>query len=187
MNDVFSRSNGFAHPKRNVEALHVQPGMTVADFGSGSGAYVLGIAERLQNAGVVYAVDIQRDLLQRTFNEAQRKGFNTVATLWTDLELYGATQLPENSCDLVVVSNLLFQLEEKMNCIHEAWRILKPRGRIVIIDWFDSFGGLGPVREEVVTREVAGAMAQNAGFMFEYEFPAGAHHYGLSWVKPLAS
>ncbi len=64
---------GFAHPRRNIAALGVEPGMAVADFGSGSGIYVLHIAEALQNAGHVYAIDIQRDLLKRLKNEAHRR------------------------------------------------------------------------------------------------------------------
>ena len=61
---------GFAHPVRNVDALGIEPGQTIADFGSGSGAYVLAIAEKLHNKGHVYAVDVQQDLLRRTKNEA---------------------------------------------------------------------------------------------------------------------
>ena len=44
--------HGFAHPRRNVGALGVEPGMSVADFGSGSGIYVLHMAEALANAGM---------------------------------------------------------------------------------------------------------------------------------------
>jgi tRNA A58 N-methylase Trm61 len=49
----------FAHPPRNVAEFGISPGMSVADFGSGSGAYVLLLAEALSGSGHVYAVDIQ--------------------------------------------------------------------------------------------------------------------------------
>ena len=169
----------FAHPRRNVAALGVEPGMSVADFGSGSGIYVLHIAEALENAGHVYAIDVQRDLLQRIKNEAHRRGFKNVEIIWTDLEHKGASKIADGKLDLVLISNLLFQVENKAALFHEAARILRPAGRLAVIDWSDSFGGMGPQKADVVAKEKALALAQEQGFELQREFPAGAHHYGL--------
>lgn len=183
---LFSHSTeNFAHPHRNVEALHIEPGMTIADFGAGSGAYVYAMAKRLSGLGTVYAIDVQRDLLRRIQNESQQRGLRTVKVLWCDLERPLATQLPNDSVDMVLISNLLFQVENKDALFFEAMRILRPRGRVVLIDWFESFGNMGPIKQEVVPREVAGRMAEESGFVFEYEFEAGAHHYGLVFLKPV--
>src|SRR3989344_5972259 len=169
----------FAHPKRNVAALGIEPGMSVADFGSGSGIYVLHIAESLENAGRVYAIDVQRDLLRRAKNEAHRRGFKNVDVIWTDLERADSSKLGDKTLDLVLISNLLFQIENKAAVLAEAWRILKPAGRLGIIDWAESFGGLGPVKSDVVTKDAATELARDSGFELQREFSAGAHHYGL--------
>ncbi len=169
----------FAHPRRNVGALGVEPGMSVADFGSGSGIYVLHIAEALEHSGRVYAIDVQQDLLKRIKNEAQRRGFKHVDVIWTDLERASASKLAKQSLDLVLISNLLFQLENKVAVLAEAWRILKPKGRLAIIDWSESFGGLGPQKADVVSKEKALTLARENGFELQREFSAGAHHYGL--------
>jgi ubiquinone/menaquinone biosynthesis C-methylase UbiE len=176
---VHSHTTGFAHPPRNVGALGIEPGMHVADFGSGSGAYVHLIAERLAHSGHVYAVDIQKDLLQRTKNDATRRGFKNVEVIWSDLEHPGASKIADRKLDLVLISNLLFQLENKKAVLAEAWRILKPTGRLAIIDWRESFGGMGPIRQDVVDKDTALEIASSAGFELLREFPAGAHHYGL--------
>lgn len=173
------KTEGFAHPRRNVAALGVEPGMSVADFGSGSGVYVLHIAEALGHAGRVYAIDVQQDLLKRVKNEAQRRGFKNVDVIWTDLEHAGSSKLADKTLDLVLISNLLFQIENKAAVFAEAWRILKPAGRLGIIDWAESFGGLGPVKSDVVTKDTAMELARNSGFELQREFQAGAHHYGL--------
>ena len=170
---------GFAHPPRNVGVLGIDPGMTVADFGSGSGVYVLLIADALQGSGHVYAVDIQRDLLRRTANEARQRGLNTVEVVWADLEKRNGSKLAPDTLDLVLISNLLFQVEDKSAVLTEARRVLRPKGRLVIIDWSDSFGGMGPQKRDVVTKDAALAFAQASGFTLHREFDAGEHHYGL--------
>lgn len=159
--------------------LGIEEGMSVADFGSGSGAYVFAIAERLGNTGHVYAVDVQRDLLRRIHTEARRRGFRNLEIIWTDLEGTHASKLSERSLDLVLVSNLLFQLDDKGRVLSEAWRVLKPTGHVALIDWSDSFGGMGPVKKDVVTKETARTLAEKSGFELVREFDAGAHHYGL--------
>ncbi|MBI5457374.1 methyltransferase domain-containing protein [Candidatus Kaiserbacteria bacterium] len=178
----------FAHPKRNVAALGVEPGMSVADFGSGSGIYVLHIAEALEHAGRVYAIDVQQDLLKRVKNEAHRRGFKNVDVIWTDLEHPGASKIADKTLDLVLISNLLFQIENKAAVLAEAWRVLKPTGKLAIIDWSDPIGNVsrsngassfGPSKEAIVGKEKALKLAQENGFKLLREFSAGGHHYGL--------
>lgn len=176
---------GFAHPTRNVDALGIFPGMTVVDFGSGSGAYVFAVAELLHNSGHVYAVDVQQDLLRRIKNEAHKKGFKNVEIIWGNLEKAGGSKVADRHADLVIISNLLFQVEDKAALFAEAWRILKPTGKLALIDWSDSFGGMGPVKKEVVKKEKALELAQAGGFEPLGQFKAGAHHYGLL-CKPIA-
>jgi len=174
-----SPASGFAHPRRNIAALGIQGGMRVADFGAGSGAYVLGIAERLGGSGKVYAIDVQRDLLRRIHNEATRLGYKNVEVICADLETPRASKLADASVDLVLISNLLFQVPDKPPVLKEARRIVRSTGHLALIDWSESFGGMGPVRDDVVTKKNALALAEKSGFELTREFSAGAHHYGL--------
>lgn len=170
---------GFAHPTRNVAALGIQGGMRVADFGAGSGAYTLAAAARLEGSGKVYAIDVQRDLLRRISNEAMRRGYKNVEVLWADLEVPRASKLADASIDLVLISNLLFQVPDKTPVLREARRIVKPGGHVAVIDWSESFGGMGLLKEDVVKKEAALELAKKAGLELSREFPAGTHHYGL--------
>src|SRR3989344_16427 len=112
-------TNHFVHPERSVVAFGIEHGMRVADFGSGSGAYVLAIAQHLSHSGHVVAVDIQRDLLQRTKNEAARHGYKNVDIVWGDLEVPGSSKIADTNFDRVLISNLLFQVEEKAGFVFE--------------------------------------------------------------------
>lgn len=180
------KTAGFAHPKRNVAVLGLQSGMKVADFGAGSGAYVLAIAERLEGSGRVYAIDVQRDLLRRISSEATQRGYKNVEIIWADLEVPRASKLADRSIDLVLISNMLFQVPDKSLVLREAYRIVKGIGHVVLIDWSESFGGMGPMKDDVVSKEKALQLAEAAGLRLVREFAAGAHHYGLM-LKPVPS
>ncbi len=155
----------FAHPARATRALGIEPGMKVADFGAGSGAYVLAIAQELLGSGAVYAIDIQKDLLRRIKNEADARGFKNVEVIWADLEEKGASKLA-SKLDLVLISNLLFQVHDKRAVVAEATHILRDGGRLAIIDWSESYGGMGPIKEHVVTKEDAYELARTEGLLF---------------------
>lgn len=179
--DALHEAHGFAHPERNALQLRIEAGMSVADFGAGSGAYVWPIAAALKNSGRLYVVDVQRDLLRRIHNEALRRGHTSVSIIWADLEQSKATRLTDHCLDLVLISNLLFQIAEKRAVLKEAHRILKKKtGRLVVIDWADSHGGIGPHKKDVLTKAAAADLLLQSGFAPEEEFPAGAHHWGLS-------
>lgn len=177
-------TEGFAHPHTNVSVFGIEHGMQIADFGSGSGHYVLAMAEHLSGSGHVYAIDVQRDLLKRTQNEATKRGLKNVAVIWADLEAHRSSKIADRHLDIVLISNLLFQVENKEALFIEAHRILKSTGRLVVIDWSESWGGMGPIKSEVVKKETAFAYARDNGFEFLRDFPAGAHHYGLIF-KPI--
>src|SRR3989344_4228610 len=180
-----SQTASFAHPKRNIGALDIQGGMKVADFGSGSGAYALLVAERLGGSGHVYAIDVQKDLLRRTAHEAEQRGLRNVEVIWADLEAPRASKLADASIDLVLISNLLFQVPDKLPVLREARRIVKPRGQVAVIDWSGSYQGIGPRKEDVVNKEGAIELARAAGLGLVREFSPGAHHYGLMF-RPTA-
>lgn len=172
----------FAHPARAVSAFGIEPGMKVADFGAGSGAYVNLIAKELLGSGTVYAIDIQKDLLRRIKNDAVKHGHTNVDVIWGDVEEDGGSKLG-SVLDIVLVSNLLFQVRDKTGVLIEAERTLKHGGRVIIIDWSESFRGMGPTEDHVVTKEQAYEHARKAGLTFVREFNAGAHHYGLIFRK----
>lgn len=173
----------FAHPKKNTDALGVRPGMVVADFGAGSGAYVIHIAEQLQGEGIIYAIDVQNDLLRRIKNDAEQRGLKVVHTIWGDIEKSEGSKLADKCADVVLMSNVLFQLDDKRAGFAEARRILKDDGKLAVIDWTASHAGIGPHPRDVVHKDAAIVLARESGFEVASEFAAGSHHYGLLMKK----
>jgi hypothetical protein len=60
---------------------------------------------------------------------------------------------------------------------------LKVGGRALVVDWSDSFGGIGPEPKKVVTKIAAQEMFEKNGFHLDREINAGSHHYGLIFKK----
>lgn len=173
----------FSDPERNIEQAGLIDGNVVADLGAGSGFYSLAAAKAVAPHGKVYAVDVQRDLLDRLKREANRLHIRNIDVIAGDLERLGGSKIRDLSVDAAIVSNTLFMIEDKKSMLLEAARILKKRGKLVLIEWSGSFGQMGPHPGHVVYKDEAMKLALAAGFEFDREFGAGAHHYGIIFRK----
>lgn len=173
----------FSDPEKNIEQLSLGEGSYVADFGSGSGFYSFAAAQAVGSSGRVYSLDVQKDLLQKVKKESQARHLTNLEIIWADLDHVGGSKLRESSIDAVILANILFQLENKDNTILEIKRILKRNGRVLVIDWLSSFGGLGPKAEDVLSKEKARELFLKHGFIFDREIGAGAQHYGIIFRK----
>ena len=173
----------FVNPEKNVLLFGLKDGAHIADFGAGSGAYVFALARHLGLRGMVYAVDIQKDLLTKIKNEGNRLGLENIQVIWGDVEKPGGTKLGDASLDGVLLSSILFQVSDKDALLSEARRVLKNGGKVFLIEWSESYGGLGPKPEDVVSKDEAMKLFGKAGLPFEREIEAGSYHYGLIFSK----
>lgn len=168
----------FSEPVRNIEQFGLEIGQHVADLGVGSGFYALEAAKRVGGEGRVYAVDIQKDLLERVKTGARRDNITNLEIVWGDLEKIGGSKLRDASVDAAIVTNILFQLEDKETFVTEVYRILKSKGKVLLVDWSESFGNMGPPQEQIIPQQKAEALFLEHGFSKIMDITAGAHHYG---------
>ena len=173
----------FTDPVQVLESFGLEPNMKIADLGAGSGAYSIAAAKRIGD-GKVYAVEVQKELLAKIKNDADREGLSNIEYLWGDIEEHNGTRIGDRLCDVAIISNTLFQVENRDETLLEASRVLKPGGKLLLVDWEDSFGGLGPEAKMVISPEKARELCEKAGFEFVREFDPGAHHYALVYKKP---
>ena len=173
----------FLEPEKNLAQFHIDPGMKVADMGAGTGFYALLLAELVGPSGKVYALDIQKDLLTKLKSDALAKNLNNIEVIWCDVDEINGTTLQEKTVDRVVVTNTLFQMEKKDSFVQEIYRILKPNGKLMLVDWSDSYAGLGPTPEDIIKPDAARVLCEHVGFVFEKEISAGDHHYGFVFKK----
>lgn len=153
--------------------------MRVADFGAGSGFYSKAASARVGYSGKVYAIEVQKDLVKKLESEIKNWGISNIECIWGDIETRGGTKISDQSVDAVIISNVLFQAEDKIGLIDEARRILKKTGKVLLIDWSDSFGGMGPTKHNVITQSDAKELFEKRGFKLEENITTSAHHYGI--------
>ncbi len=170
----------FLSPQRALRAARIEEGMSVADFGAGAGFFARAAARAAGPSGIVWAVDCHREGLARVRSLAAAEGLFNIELAAGNIEERGGSHLPDESMDLVVAANVLFSVRQAERVAEEMWRVLKPRGRALLIDWSGSWGGLGPQPEYVIPKEKALAMFEKGGFeRMSGDVPAGNYHWGL--------
>ncbi|HEX8591370.1 MAG TPA: methyltransferase domain-containing protein [Candidatus Paceibacterota bacterium] len=174
----------FSDPRSNVLQLGLKDGMKVAEFGAGSGHWVVAAAHAVGHAGRVYAIDIQEELLGHVKDVAHRAGLRNVETIWGNVERPGGTKLRPQTLDAGVLANTLFQLEHKEAAFAEIKRVMKPGGKLLVVDWAGAYGGMGPDTRHVVSEQAAEKLCIEAGFHKVKSFRAGAHHYAIVVAAP---
>jgi len=174
----------FTDPHTTLLQLGLREGMKVGDFGAGSGHYALAASAMVGETGKVYAIDIQEDVLKRVSADASARGSHVIECIWADFEKLRGTKLKDATLDAAVLSNALFQLEDKAGAFTELYRTLKPGGKVLIVDWSGQHGGMGPLDDHVVSPSDALSLAEAVGFEKLKSFDPGAHHYALVLTKP---
>lgn len=165
------------------EVLQIPSSAFVADLGCGSmGFFTLEAAKLVGDKGQVYACDILKEVLSSMESKARQAGLLNIKTVWTNLEIIGATKL-DREVDYAILKNTLFQSKKQKEMLAEAYRLLKDGGQLLFIEWKASSGPIGPAQEMRVPQETAEQLALEVGFTKVKEFTASNSHYGVIFQK----
>lgn len=176
-------TGGFLEPEIIVDKFGIEEGMKIADFGCGAGYFTVLIAERTGPDGKVYALDIQESSLDSVRAKARALGLGNIETIRTNLEILGSSSLSNSSQDSVMIHNVLFQSSKKKEILSEAWRVLKPQGKLIAIEWAKGAGGFGPPDELRLSAGEIETIAKEVGFVLEKKLNTGQFHFGLIFNK----
>ena len=139
-------------PDQIMDALAIADGSAVADIGAGAGWFTIRAARRVGPNGMVYAQDVQRQMLEAIRRRVAREGLRNVETR---LGVGSAPNLPERSLDAVLVVDVYPEVEDRVTFLRNLAAALKPGGRLGIVNYKPGRGGPGPAPHEGVRVESA--------------------------------
>jgi arsenite methyltransferase len=163
-------------PAEVISSLQLRSGMAVADIGAGTGYFSIPIADAVGKKGKVYAVDFQQEMLGHIRQKLQREGLpKNIELLFGDAI---ATTVPGQSVDLVFLANVWHELDDHAAVLAEAKRVLRPKGRIAILDWRpDVVQPPGPPLGHRIAPHAVATTMQSKGWILESMHNVGLYGY----------
>lgn len=172
----------FLNPSEVIAQSGLMQGDTVADLGCGSGFYVLPVAQIIGPSGTVIAVDVMQDKLAATVSIANQFGYKNIRIVQADL-VKPILDIPQGTCDMVIVGNILHEISNKDALIKNIYRILKISGRVLVIEWKKMAIPFGPPMEKRIDQEKLEILLMQAGFKKDKELQADGYHYAVLFEK----
>ncbi|MEO7135007.1 MAG: class I SAM-dependent methyltransferase [Vicinamibacterales bacterium] len=168
-------------PDQVMDALHVAEGTSVADLGAGGGWFTMRLARRVGRNGRVYAVDVQRLMIEAIQRRVQREGLENVTPV---LGEYTDPKLPAGARpDAVLIVDAFHEMEDPVLLLKNVARTLQPHGRIGIIDYRAGEGGPGPDASERVPPSIVIAQAAAADLRLVEQHKFLPYQYFLIFGK----
>ena len=141
--DIADASLGCGAP---IDAAAIRPGETVVDLGSGAGLDVFLAADRVGPLGRAIGVDMTPEMIAKARANAARLGVANAEFRLGEIE-----HLPvaDASADVIISNCVINLLPDKRAAFDEAFRVLRPGGRLVVSDIVSA----GPLPDELKTQE----------------------------------
>jgi len=120
------------HSEAMLAALELKTGESVADIGAGTGYYTRRLAAAVGPGGCVYAVDIQREMLDLLTNKLAAVGITNVVPV---LGAVDDPKLPDACADLILMVDVYHEFDHPHEMVTAMCRALKPGGRMVFVEY----------------------------------------------------
>ncbi len=161
-------------PEVVIERTGIKPGMKVLDVGCGSGAYTTDAARAVGEDGVVYALDIQTEMLDQLEKKLEKPENSDIDNL--EVVHGSAFDMPfeDEIFDLAYMIAAFHEIDDRKNAMLEGRRVLKPDGILAITQWLPWLDY--PLRSTLVKQ------AEKAGFELESS-RGNFFHYTLRFRK----
>lgn len=151
-----------------VPRLELKPGMIVADIGAGTGVFSRPMAKAVGPAGRVYAVDIERELLDDIKRRADEQHITNIQTVFG---AFDDPKLPTRDVDLAFFNDVLHHVEHRAVYLKALGTYIKPTGRIAIVEFDKSMPQAEPASLLLNRAEVEQWLVDAGGFRQVREFP----------------
>jgi len=153
-------------PQRVIESLQIRPGAMVADLGAGGGYFTFRLAKAVGPAGKIYAVDVDREMIDLIAEQAKKESANQVETIVAKPD---DPLLPATGVDLIFTVNTYHHFDNRVTYFANQRKYLRPGGRIAVID-FDRRAWLEGLLCHYTPSEFIKREMEQAGYVLQQEF-----------------
>jgi len=119
-------------PDKALAALEIPKGAKVADIGAGVGYFTWRIADVVGPAGMVYANDIQPEMIQMLKKNIAERGLTNVKPVLGKID---DPMLPKSTIDLALLVDVYHEFSEPQKMLDRIRESLKPDGRLVLLEY----------------------------------------------------
>ncbi|MBI5237155.1 MAG: methyltransferase domain-containing protein [Deltaproteobacteria bacterium] len=155
----------------------LKAGDAIADIGCGLGYFTFPASVIVGNRGKVYAVDTEARMLDEL---KKRNPPPNVAVLKSN---ENDIPIDDNAVDVALIAYVLHETEDPLAFLKEVRRILKPEGRLLMLDWKRKDEESGPPKKERLSKAVVMRRVRDAGFLRPRLSSLTRSHYRLTARK----
>jgi ubiquinone/menaquinone biosynthesis C-methylase UbiE len=166
-------------PAAIVQALALAPGMVVADVGAGTGYLERALSQAVGPRGVVYAVEVEPNLVTHLRDRAEREGTTNVIPVLGSLD---APRLPAGRVDRLLLLDTYHHIDGRVAYFQRLRAALAPGGRVVIVDWEKREDTIGPELAHRLAREQVTDEMRRAGYQPVPTTTPLTHQYVLAFT-----
>jgi len=151
-----------------LDHLQTRPGDVVADIGAGTGYFTLLLAKRVGKEGIVYAVDVEQQMVDLVVKRAKKEGYANVKAILASFDDPG---LPKGAIDLVFICDTYLFFENREEYLLKLRDRLKNGGRLAVVSFnYRAEIPGAPPRHKMVSKEQTVAEMAGAGFVLEADY-----------------
>ncbi|WP_296557236.1 methyltransferase domain-containing protein [uncultured Acetobacterium sp.] len=166
-------------PVEILKELGLKATDSVADIGCGIGYFTIPAAA-LIGSNTVYGLDTSPEMLAELELRSKAAGLNNIATVKTqELDLI----IPDATVSFGLMVNVIHEIVDKTQFLEESSRIIKPGGKLAIIDWEKAETKTGPPIDHRIGSDEVKTMLNEIGFVCQETMNFAETFYGLVFLK----
>ncbi len=161
-------------PKGTLTKAGLKDGMSLCDIGAGSGIFTFPAAKI--SKGAIYALEVSDDMIEILKKRAEEKRLSNVIVKKVESE---TLPLEDGICDMAIMVTVLHEIEDQETMLREIKRVLKEKGRLVIIEFHEKGTPIGPPEGHRLSQKEAEKLCKTGGYQTEECFSLGENFYCL--------